>query len=324
MTEKCPTNQFSRPPQKIGVTFQKQLGDTVLLEPAIYELSQRDALVFLSVRAGLEPLLELFPSRPAVWPRGAHHFDQVIALDPGSRSAWRAWTSRARQRTLHRFSEIPGRWFHRWAYHRVVEAPGGKIYRAQWLWQQVAADVSRPFRPPRLTTPPQSWIPLGLPKCFIQVHPGSAWQIKSWPLQSWKDLLPRVQKLTGLPLVLTGGGGWQKDFCEALASCLPDCLNLAGLTSFRGYLATCAQASSILAVDGSAAHLGAAFERPTLTLFGPTDPCHWHWSSPKARQLSARRWSTRRRPPADIIPVEAVLEEFEHLWHCGVPQPPGS
>ena len=69
-----------------------------------------------------------------------------------------------------------------------------------------------------------------------------------------------------------------------------------------------ASAMATLCIDGSASHFSAAFGRPTLTLFGPTNPLHWHWPTPISRRLYAGDFIAERKPPTGAIPRAAVLE----------------
>jgi heptosyltransferase-3 len=84
-----------------------------------------------------------------------------------------------------------------------------------------------------------------------------------------------------MPVVLTGGTTeWEQKLCSEIAEGMSGVINLGGKTSLRGLMAVAALAEVVFTVDGFVSHLAAAFKRPCMTLFGPTNVNHWHASSP--------------------------------------------
>jgi len=116
--------------------------------------------------------------------------------------------------------------------------------------------------------------------------------------------------------VITGGRApWESEYVAALqVACKAPLLNLCGKTGLEGYLATVAQARLVLCIDGSAAHLASAFRRPSLTLFGPSHPLHWHYPASHSLVIDARRFVPERKPAVANIPVEEVIEASCCLW----------
>lgn len=99
---------------------------------------------------------------------------------------------------------------------------------------------------------------------------GTTWDTKHWPEAYWRELAERVGYL-GVAVKLPWGNPIEKARAERIASgfrhveVLPK-LNLAGVGKVL------ASAQACVAVDTGLGHLAAAFDVPTLSLFGPTNP----------------------------------------------------
>lgn len=196
--------------------------------------------------------------------------------------------------------------------HEKRIVANGTAYRAA-LFHAMLGGHPDDFHPPRLRIPPDDWRPSGLPAAYGVIHPTSAWRSKTCSPERW------IESLAGIGgdltwVVSSGPSAWEVELARAVAEGLGDrALNLAGRTSLRQYLALLAGAQAVLCVDGSASHLGAAFARPVLTLFGPTNPVHWHWPSPTTPRLWAADFASGSKPPLDAIPVAAMRGAIDHL-----------
>ena len=300
------------------VIFRKQLGDVLLLEPALAKLAAyTGGPVMLATRPGFEPLLELMEQvvpAPCTLLRQA---SRVISFDPSSKAGLWALTTLAREKQIVVTRPKNLRTWHPWIYHAGCNAEDESVfYRAEYFFNVMPCQSSMPFHPPRLHRPPTTWLPSGLPESYILLHPTSAWQRKSWPSASWAKVLSELYAQGIGPFVVTGGRAqWEVDYVTALeeAANVP-IINLCGKTSLRGYLAVISRASLVLCVDGSATHLAAAFQRPSVTLFGPTHPLHWHFPSSIATLIDARIYADEAKPPVSSIPVEPVLEAARRAW----------
>ena len=123
------------------------------------------------------------------------------------------------------------------------------------------------------------------------------------------------------PFVVTGGNApWEADYVTALGeeAGIPF-INLCGKTPLAAYLAVVNKASLVLCIDGSANHLAAAFQRPSVSLFGSSNPLHWHFPSPIATLLDARNYVQEEKPAVVNIPVESVLEAATNAWNRNWP-----
>lgn len=300
------------------VIFRKQLGDVLLLEPALAKLAaSTGGSVMLATRPGFEPLLELMEQVVPVPRTLMRSASRVISFDSTSKAGLWALTTSAEDKLLIVTRPKHLRTWHPWIYRSGCTAEDEtKFYRAEYFYNVMPCQATIPFRPPRLRQPLAAWLPFDLPDSYILLHPTSAWQRKSWPYQSWAQVLAGLHAQGIGPFVVTGGKAqWESDYVAALeqASGAP-LINLCGKTSMQGYLAAVSRARLVLCIDGSATHLAAAFQRPSVTLFGPTHPLHWHFPSHIATLVDARTYADEAKPPVSSIPVEPVLEAAMQSW----------
>lgn len=142
---------------------------------------------------------------------------------------------------------------------------------------------------------------------------------KHWFEDAWRALIPRLHDRFGGPIILLGGPG-DVEAAAHLAENLP-VTNLAGQTSLLEAAALIRRSRLLIGVDTGLTHMGTAFERPTLCLFGSTRP-YLHTNSPHTSVIyHALQCSPCRRRPTcggaftcmrDITPNE-VLGRAEAL-----------
>ena len=305
-------------PFPLLLIYRKQLGDLVLLQPAIQLLAERHgAEILLRTREGFADVLSLMPGRVSLAGRVVRPLGQVFCFDTKWSSLSDALLALPAKR--HLVLTRPDRaWWHPlffsalWNVSRKLDE-----YRGLAFHRTLGG---KDFKPPRLNMPPADWQPSGLPERYFLLHPTSAWQRKTWPASSWIAMLERLLMASDLPLVVTSGNeAWEQEMAAEIASRFPDRLiNLGGKTSLRAYLSLLAKAELVLTVDGSASHLAAAFGRRVLTLFGPTNPLHWHFPTARSTRLSAADYVGGRRPPVAAIPVEDVFRAATALLETGI------
>ncbi|MEI8343217.1 MAG: glycosyltransferase family 9 protein [Verrucomicrobiota bacterium] len=300
------------------VIIRKQLGDVLLLEPALAKLAAgTGGRVTLLTRPAFSPMISLMENvQPA---KGAMpgDFSSVVSFDPGFKSWFRTLLIRAPRKQLIVTRPKYLRWWQRLAYRDGCAVRSAeRCYRARYFFDTIPGDSTMAFRPPRLNLPPDQWLPGGLPENYVLLHPTSAWKGKSWPVESWVNVLNDLHANGVGPFVVTGGrDSWEEKYVAALEQkTKAPVINLCGKTSLAAYLAVVSRARMVLCVDGSATHLAAAFNRPSVTLFGPTHPIHWHYPSPRSILIDARQYSPERKPPVGLIPVDAVANAAFSLW----------
>jgi len=292
------------------VVYRKQLGDVLLLQPALSKLAGSGS-VGVATRPGFADMISLMPGNVRLAPRWSCRAREVHCLEAGRSALLSAALNLGSRRHL-RMTRNEVRWWHPLFFSKISVHPGSNAYRAALFFEMLTGGASG-FAPPQLHLPPEDWLPAGLPPNYGVIHPTAAWKRKTWAPENWVEAL---NKQGGdLPWVISSGpAAWERELASQLAAGLgPRAIDLGGRTSLRQYLALLSRAKITLCVDGSASHLSAAFGKPTLTLFGPTNPVHWHWPSPNTPRLSAADYSSEPRPPVDAIPVPAVGAAIEQL-----------
>jgi ADP-heptose:LPS heptosyltransferase len=295
------------------VIFRKQMGDVLLLQPALEHLSKSVGSVDLYARSGFADLLALMPgnirlAESTLFPQA----EEVYCLEARPAAMlYAARTLGARRRLL--LSRDIAPWWQRLIFDQYTVLSGTHVYRAK-LYQDLFGFADQPFLPPRLNLPPPDWAPTGLPAAYRVLHPTAAWEHKTWAAENWAETLAKLDD--GTPwLVTCGPSDWEVALASDIARrCRPgQVFNLAGKTSLRQFLAVIAGAQATLCVDGSASHISTAFGHPTLTLFGPTNATRWHLPGSHTPCLKASDFATERKPPVNAIPVSAVVTTASRL-----------
>lgn len=138
---------------------------------------------------------------------------------------------------------------------------------------------------------------------FLTVHPGSGSSAKNWPVERFAEVMRAVRDDHDLAsLVLVGPA--DEPVGRRLRALLPDAALVADapLTVVAALLR---RARCHLGNDSGPAHLAGLLGRPTLALFGPTDPVHWRPLGPRVRALRAE--------PLTDLSVGGVLDALRSL-----------
>jgi ADP-heptose:LPS heptosyltransferase/glycosyltransferase involved in cell wall biosynthesis len=309
------------------VIFHKQLGDVVLMEPALAKAAAASGTnVTLNTRAAFAPLVQLMPNVEPAGTLPLEAASMVISFSPRTRAAIKAALTPADKKLAIFNNPSQTRWWHRLIYHDGCSVLGNtSLYRGKYFFDAMPCEERIQYRPPSLTPPPSHWLPQGLPGDYVLVHATSAWKRKSWCAENWAAALDVLHDSGVGPFVCSSGPDeWEKAFIRSIqAATRASLINLAGKTSLQNYLAIIANSRLVLCIDGSATHIAAAFRRPCVTLFGPTNPLHWHYHSEHSTLIDARRFVDHQNPPTDAIPVEPVAAAAQTLWKA-FPTPPTS
>lgn len=107
------------------------------------------------------------------------------------------------------------------------------------------------------------------------VHVGAAFGSRLWPEVRFAAVASALDH-AGHQVVLTGGAD-ERDRALRVAreAGLPDGAVVAGTQRLSEFAATVADAGVVVSADTGAAHLAAAYARPSVTLFGPAPPERW-------------------------------------------------
>jgi len=176
-----------------------------------------------------------------------------------------------------------------------------RIGYAPFCTERLALDRSRPFveRALRLaaragapgapglalSSPPElrpyaDRILAGARPPILGVVPGAEWATKRWEPHRWVELLRR---LGGTPLLLGGPG--ERGLAAAIAEGLGGAARDTTGNAIEEAIALLGRCDLVLGGDTGLVHCARALGRPTLLLFGPTDPGR-HLLAPAERALS--------------------------------------
>ncbi len=277
--------------QKILVICHKQLGDMVLLEPALARLAAAGRPVELLTRSGHAPLISLMDGVQMTSRAWLRRFDAIYCYDHLDKSALHTISAFAPKKDLLLRSPTEVTKLHRIAFDEI-RAPGiGDKFLADYNWTYTLADTPAPYRLPRLNLPPATWAPNDAPSGdYLLLNSTAGWKSKRWKSSAWAKVLQALLD-HGVPriLVTSGGQDWQMDHAaritEAVAN--PRVTGLGGQTKLEEFLHLVSRARLILGVDGAASHLANAFGGRSLTLFFRTNPHNWHHTTLTSQAILA-------------------------------------
>ena len=110
---------------------------------------------------------------------------------------------------------------------------------------------------------------LGDIKDYIVIVPSARWVTKRWPADNFAALISKIP----IPCVISGSRS-DREISQNIIDSLPDkkATDLCGKTDLKELTALIAGAKAIVTNDSGPMHIAAALEKPTIALFGPTDP----------------------------------------------------
>ena len=111
---------------------------------------------------------------------------------------------------------------------------------------------------------------------FIQLHPGSRWLFKCWPVPRVAELIDLLAH-EGERIVLTGAPDpVEKALIDDLLGRISaTVVNLAGGLNLSELAALTARARAFVGVDSAPMHIAAAMGTPAVALFGPSGEIEW-------------------------------------------------
>jgi len=211
-------------------------------------------------------------------------FDLVIDLQGLLRSGFLAWASGARRRIGYRHA----REFAWVFYSHALVAPRKPIHAVELNLEALAAlnvPVHETDLRPTLTADDHRVAQRILSECgvaldgpFIVMVVSTRWETKRWPPERFGRLAARLAGAYDMPSLLVGSRG-ERDVADAVesaaaaAGAAPGAIrNICGRTTLRQLAAIIERARLVVTADSMPMHMAAAFDRPLVALFGPTNP----------------------------------------------------
>jgi len=112
----------------------------------------------------------------------------------------------------------------------------------------------------------------GLEKGYAVAIPFTTRPQKHWFEDRWAELVDRVAAELGLPTVVLGGPGDGEALARIRGMAASEPLSLVGRTSLTQAAGAIERAALVVGVDTGLTHMGIAFDRPTVTIFGSNIP----------------------------------------------------
>ncbi len=221
----------------------------------------------------------------------AEHFDLVIDLHGGPRSAWLAWATRAPIRVGY---DVAGRG---WMYTRVVHRPRVLLPRHSVLSQwdllpvvdpafprepdAVADRVEMPTDPAAVASVDRRLRQVGVPEAarVIVIHVSAGNPFRRWPEEAFAELAAGLVSAAPDRWVFVTGGPSDRDAAHRV---LADARHRAGaaagrLTDAEGWSiaelrAMCDRAALFVGGDSGPLHVASTSDVPIVGLYGPTLP----------------------------------------------------
>mgnify|MGYP006282607469 FL=1 len=109
---------------------------------------------------------------------------------------------------------------------------------------------------------------------IVAVHPGGTWQAKRWPAELFAALIDKIHGDLGAEAVLLTGPGEEGIVAEVAERCSfnPGIIPFLPVREAAAVMEAC---SAVIANDGGIMHLAVALNKPTVGIFGPTEPDIW-------------------------------------------------
>ena len=109
---------------------------------------------------------------------------------------------------------------------------------------------------------------------IVAIHPGGTWQSKRWPSGSFAKLAVLARERMGAQVVVVTGPG-EEEIAERVRAEAGARVRVLPFLPLRKIAAVLASCDGVVANDGGLMHLAVAIGRPTVAVFGPTEPDIW-------------------------------------------------
>jgi len=284
---------------RILIIRPSALGDVCRTVPVLASLraAHPDARIDWVVQAGFEDAIRAHPMLDHVikfprneftgwwwnpriardvlrWAQQLRHakYDAVFDCQGLGRSGAMTWVTRSPRRIGLR-SAREGAWLSYTRKHPNPPSPH-TVDHMLWLLECEGIDIVRDMR---LFThdEDESWWAgqrreRALEGGYAVLAPTSRWMSKRWPIESWSALIAPMRE-RGIEHAVVIGAPGERDQVQHLVAC-DGVHDLVGAATIGQTMAVIRSASLVIANDSAPLHMAVGFDRPSIGLFGPTDP----------------------------------------------------
>ncbi len=292
-------------PQRILIVRTSAIGDVVFASPfaAALRRSHPQAHIAWLVEPGIHELLAADPNidELILWPKGEwrqlwqqrrwgelfgrvrafarmlrdKRFDTAIDLQSLLKSGWLTWLTGAPRRI-----GLGSREGSQWLMTEVIPK-GGDVRRISseylHLAEQLKLDVGEFLPQLHVAAETEAKVKSVLAEHGLQsggyavLAPFTTRPQKHWFEDAWQQLAPMVRDELGLTPVILGGPA-DREAAARIAMATSGVVSLAGATRLPEAAALIRHSALVIGVDTGLTHMGMAFKRPTVALFGSTRP----------------------------------------------------
>lgn len=111
-------------------------------------------------------------------------------------------------------------------------------------------------------------------KLIVAFHPGGTWQSKIWPADNFARLADMITENFHSRIILITGPG-EGDITSGVRKAGSADIKVLPTLPIRTVAAVLSRCGLVVANDGGIMHLSVALGRPTVGVFGPTEPDIW-------------------------------------------------
>jgi heptosyltransferase III len=207
-------------------------------------------------------------------------FDHVFELTDNDRARFFALAARTSSRCTNQHRTLKAVW--RPFFHTICTTPRRRKHQVQrdFICPREVLGLDDEPGPLRFDARREvSWCGDGFGKenQFAILHIHTRWARKSWPLERWEELIPRLLDLVPRLLISCGPGlaeiATARELIRKFGPHVDSTLGTADWSQLAWLLR---RASFFVGVDTAAMHLAAACGCPTVALFGPS-PIHEYY-----------------------------------------------
>lgn len=149
---------------------------------------------------------------------------------------------------------------------------------------------------------------------LIAINPGGNWPSKRWAPERFAEVADELTKTIGAKILVLWGPG-ERPLAENIARSMTQPAVLSPPTTLKGLGALLSRCRLLISGDSGPLHLAAALGRPTVALFGPSDPDRNGPYGNQARIIRspvppATHWQVKERGGhwMEAIAVETVVQ----------------
>lgn len=166
---------------------------------------------------------------------------------------------------------------------------------------------------------------------FTAIIPGARWTTKQWSPLRFAELIDRLHAAGHPPCVLLGSPDERGVAAQIVDRCQTRVIDLVGKSNLRELAALLDLSQQVICNDSGPMHIAAALGKPTIALFGPTDPRRCGPYSPTAQVVqtpipcspcylrSCTHHSCMQRLSVEAVLTAAGAADASVLGRTGVP-----